>query len=446
MENVNNQIEITFTTTLPEEFHIENNRLSVPSNYDTEKLRKLLNKLLGRDESVTKEKFIFFTANILLDTNLNLFLSENNFDIQKISETGLVVNYAFEIPPPQKVNTMKEDEWIRKIVTRKNQKYDTNNLEPYIVGLFNSELTVYNPNFEKIVKIEDENPKNKENDYCELLHDVLFFTKSDNMSQNTIIKASRNEDALFSVYSLDLVKASYSLLYQADKHSEYANSLSLNPVDFSYFASGNSDGSIRIYKLPEVNQPNPQPEQKKKKRKTEAQLLNPELTLEDCHGHNEVKIIKWINNGQILSSGDDFYVKLWNIQTRTLFSSFNTNYKLTTCISTVLGNEKFLTGHEDGSIRLWDMRNESTRVVFNNAHSKYVSDISTNPDTNLYSNNFSSVGYDGRMKVWDMRAMNKPLFDIATDSEKNYSVAFNSPHYLLTGGDSSTVDVYENKI
>ena len=44
--NLKNEIEVTLTTLLPEEFQIANNRLSIPGNYDTEKLRKLLKKLL----------------------------------------------------------------------------------------------------------------------------------------------------------------------------------------------------------------------------------------------------------------------------------------------------------------------------------------------------------------------------------------------------------------
>ena len=83
--------------------------------------------------------------------------------------------------------------------------------------------------------------------------------------------------------------------------------------------------------------------------------------------------------------------------------------------------------------------------MFNNAHTNYVSDIVTNPDFNSNGNNFSSVGYDGYAKVWDMRSLTKALYEIKTDSEKNYTVAYNSSAFLMTGGDNSTVNVYENK-
>ena len=368
--------------------------------------------------------------------------------MKKISETGLEIVYAFETEEPQLINTIKEDEWVRKISLRLNQKYDTSNLEYYCVGLFNSEVTFYNKSFEKVLKIED--PK-KDESYCELLHDVLFFTNSDRLSDNVLIKSSRNEDFAFQVYSVDLEKMSSNLVFIGEKSGyEYTNSITLNPVDFNYFASGDTNGTIKIFKLTENLNEVVAPVKKQKKRKTDAQTLQHETQIENCHGNNEVRILKWINNQQILSSGDDFFVKLWNVGTRTNYSVFNTNYKLTTAICPILpGNDKFLSGHDDGSIRLWDIRaNNSTatsqnRVVFQNAHSNYVSDITINPDSSMNANNFTSVAYDGLVKLWDMRSNKKALYEIKTDSEKNYSSVYNSSNYLLTGGDNSTVNIYE---
>jgi len=40
----------------------------------------------------------------------------------------------------------------------------------------------------------------------------------------------------------------------------------------------------------------------------------------------------------------------------------------------------------------------------------------------------------------------KALYAISTDSEKNYTLRYNTMQYLLAGGDNSTVNIYENKI
>jgi WD40 repeat protein len=447
-----NEIEVVLVTSLPDEYIIPNNRLSIPANFDTEKLRKLVKKLLNiRDEESdlgSKSKnFIFFIDDILLDQNLNSFLTNYNFDLKKISETGLTITYSFEISQPNLINTIKEDEWIRKISLRKNQKYQSSSAEFYCVGLFNSEVSFYNPKFEKVLKIVD---TNKDDNYCELLHDLLFFSTNDSLQENTLIKASRNEDYLFHIFNVNLSNMSYNLNFVGEKKDyEYVNTLGLNPVDFSYFVAGDTNGNIKIYKLSENAQSEePAKETKKKRRKIEANYLRPEAEIENCHNNSEVKILKWINNQQILSSGDDFIIKLWNVHTKTNYSVFNTNYKLTTALCEVLpGNDKFLSGHEDGSIRLWDIRannsNQATKIVYQNAHQNYVADIVTNPDTEIYSNNFASVGYDGYLRVWDFRSTKKALYEIKTDSEKNYSAVYNSKSYLMTGGDNSTVNVYQ---
>jgi hypothetical protein len=67
---------------------------------------------------------------------------------------------------------------------------------------------MYNPKFEKVLKIEDDNFHIKESKYSELLDDVLFFTYVDSMSQIRFIKATRNKEALFSIYFLDILKVS----------------------------------------------------------------------------------------------------------------------------------------------------------------------------------------------------------------------------------------------
>lgn len=446
---IKNEIEVTLLTDLPEEFQISNNRMSIPTSYDTESLRKLIKKLLKIPDS--NKNFIFFIDNKLLDATISSFIAnDSDFDIKKISETGLEIVYAFETEEPKLVNTIKEDEWIKKISIRLNQKSNFSEMEYYCVGLFNSEISIFNKNFEKVLKIEEpELERNKKENYCELLHDVLFFKphypQTENLNENILIKCSRNEDYNFQIYAVDLTKMTYNQLYlEFKQNTEYVNTLSLNPVDYSYFTTGDTEGNIKFFKLPEnvdASEDLKTKSKSKKKRKIEVQSLEAESVIENCH--SEVKIVKWLNNQQILTSGDDFSIKLWNIQTKSNFSVFNTNYRYTTAICPILGNEKFLTGFDDGSIRLWDIRANFSKIYFPNAHSNYVSDIVVSPDPGHSSNIFSSVGYDGMVKVWDLRSTKKALIEIKTDSEKNYSVTYNSSNYLLTGGDNSSVNVYQ---
>jgi ribosome biogenesis protein YTM1 len=415
-----NTIEVVLKTNLPDDYSIENPTYDLSKKLDTIQLNKLIKKLISVNES---KDFIFFIDNKLLDTTIEQFLN-NNPELLKLSEKSVEIYYSLRIDEPKLANTIKEDEWIRKISVRKGY---ANKLDYYCVGLFNSEISLYSPGNEKVLTIDEVKDKDS---LCELLHDVLFF-KSEN--ENILIKCSRNEDQNAKVYSVDLTKMTATQTYSLPKHNdEYINCLSLNPVSFSFFCAGGSDGKISIIKLPESTV------EKKtvKKRKIEYQNLEPQSVLEGCH--NEVKNVLWLNNQQMLSSGDDFVVKLWNISTKTNYSSYSMSYKLCTALTNIISTETFLTGQEDGRIKLWDIRQNKPTISFV-GHSYSAADIAVLPES---VNNFVSVGYDGNVKLWDTRSSKKSLYDIKSDSEKNYSVAFNTRDYILTGGDNSTVNVY----
>ena len=58
-----NEIEVVLITSLPEEYVIANNRVSIPGNFDPEKLRKLVQKLLNiREGENANKNFIFLNS------------------------------------------------------------------------------------------------------------------------------------------------------------------------------------------------------------------------------------------------------------------------------------------------------------------------------------------------------------------------------------------------
>jgi WD40 repeat protein len=440
------ELEAILNTTLPKEYQLKQNRVPLPSTYNKEKLNKLLRKLLKNVKIPDDKTFSFFISGKFLpnEKTINEFLQDEP-ELKQSGEETLEILYAFELPEPKLLKSINEDEWIRKINILQTSNYHYEKSTYYTVGLFNSEISIYNNSNNKVISID------QKNDSMDLLHDILFFKKE---KDHFLIKCSRNEDDNLKIYSLDMEKASSNLIYRNIKDKdEYINCLSLNPLDFEYFCTGDTNGSIQIFKIPslnlnEENLTSQNKINKNKKRKiTAADILPDEnATIEKCHGNNEIRLIKWINNQQILTSGDDFNIKLWNIHTKANYETLSTSHKLVTCFESINinGNINILSSFDDGSIRLFDLKapqNQNKMSFIKKGHTKFVSALSVDHVSNL---NFSSVAYDGRLLVWDIRSNTCPLFDIKTESDKNYDVKYNSPDFLLTGGDNSSVLIYEN--
>lgn len=434
-ENIpKNEKEIIFMTNLPEEFQVANNTITIESTYDQEALNKILKKLLRYNE----KSFNFFISNKILDKPLHNFLLENPDILKESEEKPIEIYYSFQMEEPKLVNTIKEDEWIKKITLRKNANLK-HELEYFCVGLFNSECSFYNRNQEKIFKINENESGNEEN-VCEILHDICFFNNL--AGDNILLKASRNENEAVKIYNIDLNKAAYKQIYSVGKTDmEYVNALSVNAVDPKFFCAGDTLGNVKIFKIPEAkaaedsNQNN-----KNKKRKIYIEKLHPEVVMEKCHDKREIKLISWLNNQQILTTGDDFNMKIWNIHTKTNYLSMNTNHKYVSSICN-FGSDTVISGHDDGRIKFWDLRSGKVSNIFV-GHNKLVSAI--NFDGEDYSK-FSSVGLDGNLNIWDVRSNQAAIFSLKTDCEKNFGLSYNTSDYLICGGESAKINFYSAK-
>jgi len=303
-------------------------------------------------------------------------------------------------------------------------------LGKYCVGLFNSEVTFYNEKFEKILEMKHEK---SEDDTVDLLNDLLFF-KIEN--HNYLITSSRFEAEKLKIYSIDFKSSKTEQILKAMKASdEYISSLSLNILSPQFFAGGDTDGNILVYKIgDDYLTTDSKPTKRKKK---DYGFLSPMNRIEKCH--EQVKCIKWMNTNQIASCGNDYNIKVFNINTNSHYCVLTSQFSVPNVITS--SNDYLFSGHEDGKVRLWDLRSPGKPSLVFNAHDSCVSDIKISPLSNQL---FSSISYDKSIKFFDLRA-SKPLWKLNADCDKNFALEFNSSNYLLTGGESSNVNIYEIK-
>lgn len=108
-----------------------------------------------------------------------------------------------------------------------------------------------------------------------------------------------------------------------------------------------------------------------------------------------------------------------------------------------------LAGMEDGVVRVFDLRTsasstKSQAVLSFECHEKWVSQVRTNPQS---ENVFLTAGYDGKVKMWDLRSAVEPLSVLkraqATDQDKVFALAWNGASQILSGGSESHISVHE---
>ena len=129
-------------------------------------------------------------------------------------------------------------------------------------------------------------------------------------------------------------------------------------------------------------------------------------------------------------------------------ASIFTNHKVATALDSNFANENqlVLAGHEDGIVRLYDLRQTQVKQtkVFE-CHDRYISNVKINP---MAENVFVTCALDGQLKLWDLRNEQAPLYVLkrtveeADDEAKLFGLAWNGASQILSGGSDSHVSVH----
>ena len=434
------EIELKFETDLPgEEYKLENNVFQLPLISTPEKLNQLLNKLLSFDPP---KKFGFLINNTKLTTSLEEYININLLT----TEQAVTIYYILEMNQPEKSNTIKEDEWIRCIENLQKMKYNPKKSEDYCVGLFNGEISFYSGETNsKIYSLKQNSPVNE--DTLIMLNDIKFFRINEN-ENHILIKVCKNSDNIYDIFNIDINSQSNTLLYSEEKaDNEYYNNIALNPFNYNIFSlSGteNDSGVLKVFKLPENMDLNEtRNKSNKKKRKIESSILKPELTFDNLH-KNLCSNSIFLDNEYIMTGGDDYTLNIYNIVKKSLFMTYNTNYKNVSSMIRVT-NKSFLVGYIDGTIKYYDLNNNKVVNIFKDPNSSYgyISDISMSNDKDNHPMTFVTSSYDSNLRLWDIRGGRLPLYKIKTEeTEKNYAAKFNGNNNILSGGDGSSINSF----
>jgi ribosome biogenesis protein len=228
-----------------------------------------------------------------------------------------------------------------------------------------------------------------------------------------IASASMDQSLWIHHFSLDRGMESEYQCLQEDTSSAIT-SLDFNKsADKTLLASGDGDGGIRLW---DMNKAVTVETKKKQKTATGSNGLGrqvkPLSTIESAHSQL-ISGVSWGNHSKsnttnLITGSWDHSIKLWDMEKQDCLLTLNGS-RVVSCLDTSYHTEGVVaTGHPDCTIRLWDVRVQTTSQVisdttFRPSHRAWVSSVKWNP---LNAFELASTSYDGTVKLWDIRSSN----------------------------------------
>ena len=105
-----------------------------------------------------------------------------------------------------------------------------------------------------------------------------------------------------------------------------------------------------------------------------------------------------------------------------------------------------LAGFEDGSLRVFDIR-EGVKAMSSSKrysqHDRMINTVCFNPNV---ENVFTSGGHDGKVLVWDLRNDEAPIANLKIKTKQDdyrvFSTAWNGSSTILSGGSDSHISAH----
>jgi len=189
----------------------------------------------------------------------------------------------------------------------------------------------------------------------------------------------------------------------------------------------------------------------------------PSIRFSAAHS-GRVSDVCWLRAGQLASASWDHTVSVWDVED-ALSSSSSSSPSLSSSPVTTLRCGKVVTsitssplggtlatGHADNTVRVWDPRGRGgsagsqggqqeaigLRATLNGS-STWVSDVAFHTTS---GHHVAATTHGGLCLLWDIRAPQSPLYEVAKHSDKTLAVAWmHSGGGIISGGADSTVHV-----
>lgn len=413
-DQIPTEIFCIFKTAMPEEYRLSENPISIPTNFTETSLSDLINQMLTEKNelsSPSSEKFEILINNELLRGTLKSHIMKNNIS----SEKNLVIHYCLALNKPKLANKTQIDDWISSI-SLLNQTAGA-----LLVGSFNGEINLFEAKGGEILgkgEIKGKSLKtmlsvnnflNLEQEYS----NVVYSGHSDEILRVTLIdtKTKRKNK------KLDFVTKIYG-----KGHNSSIESLDIHPLNNAFVASGSYNGELALWQIKEIeslpeNQGVSIEGSHKKLKVSPIKEMKPNHKTQ-IH-HDNLSRIVWLQPETLITGSMDHNIKLFDVEKTLDFETFNCRDTAITAL-TAMNTKTIISGHEDGYLRLWDLRDKKAKKLIK-GHAFWTSQAKSMSESELI---YATAGYDKAVKVWDLRS-EFPLFTMKSHGDKVFCLEWN---------------------
>jgi len=306
------------------------------------------------EKELAGKKLNFMVNNTFLVLTLQELLEQ--LSISNESVVDLYYLFALEKPKPKK--SIPTDEWISTI--RSLSHIVNEKAKSYAVGFFNGDVKVYDSKHNEVLNVTKLHPDSQ-------ITDMLYF-KSDALDQKYLITCSELPNAQMTISKIGADKKTVKIVARAKaslmEEAECGYScLAQNPIEREKFCCSSQviddpDTGILLWDVnpatweegddAKVGHAN-------KRQKTGIQNISPIAQMRCTNG---VQSMTWASQSTLIAGCTDHQLKVFDTEKLLAQASVFTNHKVITALDANFSNQNQLVlgGHEDGIVKLYDLR------------------------------------------------------------------------------------------
>jgi len=413
-----------FTQLSVKKYQTPETPFSVPASSACTELNGLLKSLLtatsNEEDTLDDVQFEFLIDGEYLRTSLQEYVSSKNVS----SESTLRIEYTLRHETPELTQSLLHNDWVSSVDMVNGR---------IISGSYDNTVKIWNTDGECLSTIEGHTMAVRK----------IVWNMLTNGVPGSFISASQDQTAV--VWKYNPEDNTSEAVHVCKGHTRSVDCLAVNP-NGDKFASGSWDKMIKIWEAGvDASAGNEEETDAKRVCKKEKESLKQIRTpLQTFSGHKEpVSCLLWTDEHELMSSGWDHCIRLWDTSTATNKHTLTGN-KVVLSISYSSQNNLLVSGSADKFIRLFDVRTSGDVVLkMLTSHEGWVAGVDWSPNND---NLLVSGSYDCAVKLWDIRCTNEPVASLGKHEDKVMCVMWKDAKYVLSGAADCCLNIFEYKI